>query len=117
MKILAVYGSNDGQAQAILRRVTAVLEGRGHTVSVFKGNAIPADLAVEGFDASLLRSPWGTTKPTSAAGVVDAWRVVPTWCLQAILLCLFAWASYAGRQASRAPQVLPCGGRGWLATS
>ena len=51
MKILAVYGSNYGQAQAVLRRVTAVLEGRGHTVSVFKGNAIPADVAVEGFDA------------------------------------------------------------------
>ena len=43
----------------------------------------------------------------AAAGVVDAWRVVPTWCLQAILLVLFAWASYAGREASRAPQVLP----------
>lgn len=43
----------------------------------------------------------------AAAGVVNAWRVVPTWCLQAILLVLFAWASYAGRQASRAPQVLP----------
>lgn len=42
----------------------------------------------------------------AVAGVVDAWRVVPTWCLQAILLVLFAWASYAGRQASRAPQVL-----------
>ena len=41
------------------------------------------------------------------AGVVDAWRVVPTWCLQAILLVLLAWASFAGRQASRAPQVLP----------
>ena len=43
----------------------------------------------------------------AAAGVVDAWRVVPTWCLQVILLVLFAWASYAGRQASRAPQVVP----------
>jgi hypothetical protein len=43
----------------------------------------------------------------AVAGVVVAWRVVPTWCLQAILLVLFAWASYAGRQASRAPQVLP----------
>jgi len=51
MKILAVYGSNYGQAQAVLQRITAVLEGRGHTVSVFRGNAIPADLAVEGFDA------------------------------------------------------------------
>ena len=43
----------------------------------------------------------------AAAGVVDAWRVVPTWCLQAILLILFAWASYAGRQASHAPQLVP----------
>ncbi len=43
----------------------------------------------------------------AAEGVVDVWRVVPTWCLQAILLVLFAWASYAGRQASRAPQALP----------
>jgi hypothetical protein len=43
----------------------------------------------------------------AAAGVVDAWRVVPTWCLQVILLVLFAWASYAGRQASQAPQLVP----------
>ena len=39
----------------------------------------------------------------AVAGVVDTWRMVPTWCLQAVLLILFAWASYAGRQASRAP--------------
>lgn len=43
----------------------------------------------------------------AAAGVVDAWRVVPTWCLQAILLVLFAWASYAGRQASHASRAVP----------
>jgi uncharacterized membrane protein len=43
----------------------------------------------------------------AAAGVVDAWRVVPTWCLQAILLVLFGWASYAGRQESHAPQLVP----------
>ena len=42
----------------------------------------------------------------AAAGVVDVWRVAPTWCLQAILLVLFAWATYAGRQASRARQVM-----------
>jgi hypothetical protein len=42
----------------------------------------------------------------SVAGVVDARRVVPAWCLQAILLVLLGWASYTGRQASRAPQVL-----------
>jgi hypothetical protein len=43
----------------------------------------------------------------ATAGVVDAWRVVPTWCLQAILLVLFSWASYTGRQASHAPQLVP----------
>lgn len=43
----------------------------------------------------------------AVTGVVDAWRVVPTWCLQAILLVLFAWASYAGREASHAPQLVP----------
>ena len=42
----------------------------------------------------------------AAAGVVDAWRVVPTWCLQATLLVLFSWAGYAGRQVSRARQVM-----------
>ena len=42
----------------------------------------------------------------AAAGVVDVWRVAPTWCLQAILLVLFAWATYAGRQASSAHQVM-----------
>jgi menaquinone-dependent protoporphyrinogen oxidase len=51
MKILAVYGSNYGQAQAVLGRVTSALEARGHAVSAFKGDAIPADLAVEDFDA------------------------------------------------------------------
>jgi hypothetical protein len=42
----------------------------------------------------------------AVAGVVDVWRLMPTWCLQAVLLILFAWASYAGRQASRAPQAV-----------
>ena len=43
----------------------------------------------------------------AAAGAVDAWRLGPTWCLQAILLVLIAWASFAERQASRVPQVMP----------
>lgn len=38
------------------------------------------------------------------AGVVDAWRLVPTWCLQACLLLLFGWATCVGRHTSRAPQ-------------
>lgn len=51
MKILAVYGSNFGQAEAVLRRVAGVLEARGHALSVFKGDAVPAGVAVEDFDA------------------------------------------------------------------
>lgn len=51
MRILVVYGSNYGQAQTVLQKITAVLEARGHAVSVFKGDAIPAGLAMEGFDA------------------------------------------------------------------
>ena len=53
-----------------------------------------------------------------AGAVTDAVALLPMllpsfaallWGLreQAILLCLFGWASYAGRQASRAPEVLP----------
>jgi hypothetical protein len=42
----------------------------------------------------------------SVAGVVDAWRMPPTWCRHAILLVIFGWASYTGRQASGAPEVL-----------
>jgi len=51
MNILAVYGSNHGQTEAVVRRVAAALEGRGHAVRVLKGNAIPADVRVEAFDA------------------------------------------------------------------
>jgi menaquinone-dependent protoporphyrinogen oxidase len=51
MKILAVYGSRFGQAEAILRRITGVLQTRGHEVSVFKGDQLPAATAVDSFDA------------------------------------------------------------------
>lgn len=51
MHILAVYGSNHGQTEAVVRRVAAALEARGHAVRVLKGDAIPADVRVEAFDA------------------------------------------------------------------
>ena len=54
MRILAVYGSDYGQAEAVLRRVAGVLASRGHDVTVFKGNAVPAGLAVEGFDGVVI---------------------------------------------------------------
>ena len=43
----------------------------------------------------------------AVAGIPDAWRLVPTWCMQGILLVLFGWAHYAGRQAVRVPQAMP----------
>jgi len=54
MNVLAVYGSNYGQAEAVLQRVSQVLETHGVDVTVFKGNDIPEDLAVEGFDAMVV---------------------------------------------------------------
>jgi hypothetical protein len=39
------------------------------------------------------------------SGVLDASRLVPTWCLQGVLLVLFAWACAAGRPTSRLPEV------------
>ena len=39
----------------------------------------------------------------AVTGVLDAWRLVPTWCLQVLLLILFAWASI--RRTSRMQQV------------
>ena len=54
MKILGVYGSEYGQAERVLLHVASALEGRGHTVQVFKGDALPAGVAVEDFDAVLV---------------------------------------------------------------
>lgn len=54
MKILAVYGSNFGQAEAVLRRIAATLEGWGNAVVVYKGDAVPAGVAVEDFDAVVI---------------------------------------------------------------
>jgi menaquinone-dependent protoporphyrinogen oxidase len=51
LRVLGVYGSSFGQAEAVLRRVAGALEARGHTVEVFKGDALPADLVVDDFDA------------------------------------------------------------------
>lgn len=54
MKILAVYGSNYGQARTVVERVTAALEARGHAVSAFKGDAVPGGTSVEDFDAAVI---------------------------------------------------------------
>ena len=51
-----MYGSNYGQAETVLRKLTAALEVRAHCVSTIKGDAVPADLAVEDFDAAVARA-------------------------------------------------------------
>lgn len=43
----------------------------------------------------------------TVSGILDAWRLVPTWCLQAVLIILFVRASQAGRHAWSARQVTP----------
>lgn len=54
MKVLAVYGSTYGQAEAVMHRVAATLQADGHDVQTFRGDALPADLAVDGFDAVIV---------------------------------------------------------------
>jgi menaquinone-dependent protoporphyrinogen oxidase len=51
MKVLAVYGSEYGQAEMVLRRVASALEEHGHVVSIFRGDAPSAGLALEDSDA------------------------------------------------------------------
>ena len=38
----------------------------------------------------------------AAADVLDAWGLIPTWCLQATLLILFAWACHTSDVQHRA---------------
>jgi len=54
MKILALYGSRYGQAEAVLNRVAGILEEGGHEVRVVSGKAVPFGLRVEDFDAVVI---------------------------------------------------------------
>lgn len=54
MRILAVFGSSHGQAESVLRRVTATLEQHGHSVELYDSERLPRKLAVGDFDAVLI---------------------------------------------------------------
>jgi len=54
MRILAVFGSEYGQAEKVVRRVTCALEARGHELHVFRADALPVGFAIEAFDAVLV---------------------------------------------------------------
>jgi menaquinone-dependent protoporphyrinogen oxidase len=51
MKILALYGSRFGQAEAVLRRVVRRLATAGHSVTMVNARMIPESLRLEDFDA------------------------------------------------------------------
>jgi menaquinone-dependent protoporphyrinogen oxidase len=51
MKILALYGSRFGQAEAVLRRVVRRLATAGHSVTMVNARTIPESLRLEDFDA------------------------------------------------------------------
>jgi menaquinone-dependent protoporphyrinogen oxidase len=54
VKVLAVYGSEFGQAEAVLRRVVDGLTGRGHSVVIHRANAVPSEVDVGRFDMVLV---------------------------------------------------------------
>ena len=53
-RILVVYGTAYGQTQRIARRIVDRLADQGHTVSMYKGDNLPAHLPLEDFDAFML---------------------------------------------------------------
>ena len=53
MRILAVYGSEHGQAEKVVRRVAGALQARGHSLQLHRADRIPGSVAVQDFDAVL----------------------------------------------------------------
>ena len=57
MQILIVYGSLEGQTKRIAERISAILEDKGHDVTTLPDDQVPADLALEQFDAAIVGGP------------------------------------------------------------
>ena len=54
--ILVCYGTGEGQTEKVADRIVAVLNERGYDATAANAKALPADLAVEDFDAVLVGS-------------------------------------------------------------
>lgn len=54
MRILALYGSNYGQAEAVLTTVARVLRGAGHEVTMIRGDASPGSLDLDRYGAVVI---------------------------------------------------------------
>jgi menaquinone-dependent protoporphyrinogen oxidase len=52
--ILALYGTAYGQTEKIVRRIAARLAAPGQAVTMLRGDALPADLTLEEYDAFLI---------------------------------------------------------------
>jgi len=53
-EILGIYGTAYGQTEKIMRRIAARLVTQGHTVTLLRGDAVPADLSLDEYDAFLI---------------------------------------------------------------
>jgi len=53
-QVLIVYGTAYGQTERIARRILRELERQGHTVSIFKGDELPADLWLGKYQACVI---------------------------------------------------------------
>jgi menaquinone-dependent protoporphyrinogen oxidase len=51
MRIAAIYGSNYGQAEQVVRRIAEILQTAGHDVRIFPGNRLRPDFTLAEFDA------------------------------------------------------------------
>jgi menaquinone-dependent protoporphyrinogen oxidase len=52
--ILAIYGTAYGQTEKVVRRIADRLSERGVSVNSYRGDTIPADLALDRFDGFLI---------------------------------------------------------------
>lgn len=54
MRILAIFGSDYGQAETVARRIAATLERHGHEVTVERGDRLPRGFAPDGYEGVLV---------------------------------------------------------------
>jgi menaquinone-dependent protoporphyrinogen oxidase len=54
LKVLIIYGTNNGQARKVAERMVGMVKGRGHEVELVQGNKTSADFSPEGFDAAIV---------------------------------------------------------------
>jgi menaquinone-dependent protoporphyrinogen oxidase len=54
--ILAVYGTAYGHTERVVGEVVRILEENGHAVTTMKGDRLPRDFSLRGFDAVLVAS-------------------------------------------------------------